>query len=131
MNVSYKHLDTKLRIAELTVGQWLAVLIGVALGIVWGLYVSPFGPTITLTVAIYLAALPCGAALLASATEVDPFVLIRSAIAWRRLRGHFAPGPGRSASGYVVKGEARADGLHGPSRYGADPDLPFLWEDGR
>jgi hypothetical protein len=129
MNVSYKHLDSKLRIGDLTIGQWLAVFAGLTLAIAWGLYVSPFGATITMTSAIYLGALPCGAAFLANATEIDPFLLIRSAIAWRRLRGHFAPGAGGSASGYVVKGEGRGSERRRAPRDEVGPLPAFLWEE--
>lgn len=129
MNVSYKHLDSKLRIADLTIGQWLAVLLGIMLAIVWGLYVSPFDATITLTSAIYLGAVPCGAAFLANATEIDAFLLIRSALAWRRLRGHFAPGPGDSASGYVVRGEGRGGERRRGPREEVGPLPAFLWEE--
>ena len=128
MNVSYKHLDSKLRIADLTIGQWLSVAVGVMLASIWGLYISPFGATITLTSAMYLAALPCGAAFLAGATEIDPFLLIRSAIAWRRLRGHFAPGAGGSARGYVVRGEGRGGRPRAP-REEVGPLPAFLWEE--
>jgi hypothetical protein len=130
MNVSYKHLDSKLRIADLTIGQWLAVLAGVALAIVWGLYVSPFGATITMTSAIYLGAIPIGAAFLANVTEIDPLLLIRSAIAWRRLRGHFAPGSGDEARGYVVREERRDSGARRRRPGDEVGPLPaFLWEE--
>lgn len=128
MNVSYKHLDSKLRVADLTVGQWVSVAVGVMLACIWGMYVSPFGPTITLTSAMYLAALPCGAAFLASATEIDPLLLIRSAIAWRRLRGHFGPGPGNSARGYLVRAEGRAERRRA-TREEVGPLPAFLWEE--
>lgn len=128
MNAAYKHLDSKLRIADLTVGQWIGVIVGVASGIAWGMYISPFGPTITLTSAMYLAALPIGAALCASATDFDPWLTLRSALAWRRRDGRFVPGPGDSASGYVVAHEAATtNGVAAPERL-VELDLGSLWE---
>ena len=94
MNIAYKHLDTKLRIAELTIGQWLGVLVGIALGLVWGVYLSPFGIYLTLFSAIYLGGIPVGAMFLASVTEFDLWLLLRSAMRWRRREGRFVPGPG-------------------------------------
>lgn len=123
MNVAYKHLDAKLRIAELTVGQWIGVLLGVGAAVGWGLYMSPFGPTLTLTSAVYVAVLPAGAAVLGNATELNPALLLRSALAWRQREGRFMPGPGASAHGYVVGGESRGEGAH----TAADLDVGSLW----
>jgi hypothetical protein len=130
MNIAYKHLDAKLRIAELSIGQWIGAIVGAVVGICWGVYVSPFGPTVTLTSAIYLAALPAGAAFLANAGEFSLWLLIRSALAWRRREGRFLPGPGASAHGYVVT--AAAGGVGGAaSRAPVDLDLATLWGESR
>jgi hypothetical protein len=131
MNSAYKHLDSKLRIAELTIGQWVGVMIGLGLAIAWGVYVSPFGPTITLTSSVYLAALPSGAVLVGSFTELDPMRLIRSAIAWRRLEGRFAPGPGKSASGYVVIADSQSEATRRRQESVSELELGALWEEER
>lgn len=128
MNAAYKHLDSKLRIAELTIGQWVGVIVGLASGIAWGVYVSPFGATVTLTSAMYLAALPIGAALCASATDFDPWLTLRSALSWRRLDGRFLPGPGSRASGYVVAPDPGAAEDAARLQRPADIDLGSLWE---
>lgn len=129
MNIAYKHLDAKLRIAELGIGQWLAVLAGLGLAIVWGTYVSPFGPMLTLTTSIYLAAIPAGAALLANVTEFDPWLMLRSAVGWWRSDGRYVPGPGESTAGYVVTG-ADEDGLQ--ARWlAAELDAAALWGETR
>jgi hypothetical protein len=131
MHSAYKHLDSKLRIAELSVGQWLVVALGVGLGIVWGYYVSPFGPTLTLTSAVYIAALPSAAALFSTLTEFDLVLTVRSALWWRRLEGQFVAGPGRSARGYTVLEDPHAGGNHGPPSDGdelEELDLMSLWE---
>src|SRR4051794_41657713 len=103
MNVAYKHLDAKLRVAQLTVGQWLGAFAGVAVAVVWGCYVSPFGLYVTLVSSIYLGALPAGGTFLASVTEFDVWLLARSGVRWRRREGRFVPGSGSSARGYVLR----------------------------
>jgi hypothetical protein len=128
MNIAYKHLDSKLRIAELSVGQWIAVLVGMAMAVGWGLYVSPLGPSLTLMTSVYMVALPVAATLFANLTEFDPWVLLRSLIGWRRLEGRFIPGPGGQARGYFVHEEE-------PSRNGSraaelpEMDIESLWEE--
>ena len=113
MTLAYKHLDSKLRVAELTVGQWLGALVGLGVGIAWGFYVSPLGPHLTLFSAVYLAALPAGAVLLANSSELDLGLTIRAAARWLRADCRYAAGAGQLARGYVVHspqtaGERRA-----------------------
>ncbi len=128
MHVAYKHLDSKLRIADLTIGQWLGVATGVGVALGWGMYVCPVGGYLKLASAIYLGALPAGAAMLASMSEFDLLLLVRSAIAWRRREGRLAPGPGSSIRGYVVRPLPEDD----PARrveQAPDLDLATLWEE--
>ncbi len=127
MNTAYKHLDSKLRIAELTVWQWLGVLIGLGIGVVWGFYVSPFGSTVTLVTSIYAVALPAAAALFASRTDFDLWLLLRSAIAWRRRQGRLAPGGGSSARGYTVSREETEASSSGREPRLDELDLSALW----
>jgi hypothetical protein len=126
VNTAYKHLDTKLRIAELTIGQWLSILLGIGVAVAWGKYLSPLGTYPTVVTAIYLGAVPAGAALLASASEIDVWLLIRSALRWRRLDGRFISGPG-TARGYVVREDAEQH-ARGRSRPPVrELDLASLW----
>ena len=131
MNVAYKHLDTKLRIAELTVGQWVGVLGGLAIAILWATKLSPFGGYATLISAIYLGAVPAGAVVLAGYTEFDLWLLVRSALGWRRLDGRFAPGAGEAVRGYVLRDEE--DDERGPAAAArprvTELDLKSLWGD--
>jgi hypothetical protein len=129
MNVAYKHLDSKLRIMELTVGQWLGVLAGVGLAILWGYQLSPFGFQLTLVSAIYIGAIPAGAVLFANFTEFDLWLLVRSAAAWRRMEGRFAPGPGDSAEGYVLIERADEGDSAVLKRAETELDLARLWEE--
>jgi hypothetical protein len=128
MHAAYKHLDSKLRIASLTLGQWCGIVLGVGVALLWWSTLSPFGTFLTLVSSIYLGSLPAGAAMLASVSEFDLWILVRSAIAWRRRDGRMPPGPGASPSGYVVRAEPDADATN-RSRQVPDLDLASLWED--
>jgi hypothetical protein len=125
MNVAYKHLDAKLRIAELTIGQWVGVALGLCIGLGWGFFLSPFGTYLTLFSAIYLAAIPCGGVLGSALYEIDLFLVVRSALRWRRLDGRFVAGAGTTASGYRVL-PAPVDPA---AQRGAPPELELedLW----
>lgn len=128
MNIAYKHLDTKVRIGDLTIGQWVGVIVGIALGLVWALYVSPFGIYLTLFTAIYLGGIPIGAMFLANVTEFDLWLLLRSAVRWRRRESRFLPGPGDSSRGYLVHDESDDPANDAPA-VPADLDPAYLWED--
>jgi hypothetical protein len=129
MNVAYKHLDSKLRIADLTVGQWLGVIAGLGIAFVWGFYLSPFGMYVTLMSAIYVGGIPIGATLLASVGEFDLWLLVRSAVRWRREDGRFIPGPGGSSRGYSIREDPHEMNAAGARRQLADLDPASLWED--
>lgn len=101
MNLAYKHLEAKLRVAELSLGQWAGVALGGLSAIAWGLYVSPFGSTLTLISAVYIGGLPAGGFVLAGVSELDVWLLVRSAVAHRRSPGRYRPGPG-TGTGYRV-----------------------------
>lgn len=127
MNVAYKHLEAKLRVAELTLSQWLGVCLGVCLAIAWG-YISPLGSYLTLLSAIYLGAVPAGAAFLASVSELDLWLLVRSALRWRRLEGRFLPGPGAPSPGYVLIEPDEERAYEQRRRQVPDLDLGSLWK---
>jgi hypothetical protein len=129
MNVAYKHLDTKLRVAELTVGQWITVAVGMAIGLAWGLYLSPLGPSLTLMTSVYLVVLPVAATLFANLTEFDPWLLLRSAVAWRRREGRFAPGPGDGLRGYTVREDEQADRTVSQRSEPPEMEIEALWEE--
>jgi hypothetical protein len=126
MNSAYKHLDTKLKVADLTIGQWLGLALGVAIAIVWGFYLSPLGMLPTAGTAVYIGAIPAGLALMSAFYEVELWLVMRSAVRWRRSDGRFVPGPGPDTHGYVV----REDQLSAPESGVAlsNLDLTALWE---
>ena len=128
LNIAYKHLDSKLRIGDLTVVQWLGIFAGVVLAVVYGNYVHPFGTMLTLMSAVYVGGIPVAAVLLAGFSEFDVMLVIGSAARWRRMDGRFVPGPGDPTEGYrlddVGEEPQRAEdaGL-------AELDLDRLWRE--
>jgi hypothetical protein len=126
MNFAYKHLDAKLRIAGLSLGQWAMVAAVGAAAIVYGFYLSPFGVYVTLFSAVYLAALPIGATAMAALNEIDVGLLVRSAIRWRRMEGRYVPGPG-PARGYAIRQDSTAPAIEESSEP-EELDLEALWD---
>lgn len=101
-SVSYRHLDSKLRLGELTFGQWGCVAAGVLAAIGYALYLHPFGPYLTLATAVYLAGIPALLALIASLYEVRLGLIARSIVRHLREEGRYLPGPGEDSHGYVL-----------------------------
>jgi len=79
------------------------------------------------TLSAVQSAIPAGAALCASLTEFDPWIILRSAIAWRRLEGRYVPGPGRSARGYTVREDPSPRKRAGGEGQLAELDFASLW----
>jgi hypothetical protein len=125
VNIAYKHLDSKLRIAELTVGQWMGLCAGVLTGIAYAFYLRPFGTTLTLLSAVYVGGLPVCAVFMANLSDFDVWLLVRSCARWRRLDGHYLPGPGPATAGYRVTVDD--DPLSARPGQLAALDLPALW----
>jgi len=101
-SVSYRHLDSKLRLGELTFGQWGCVAAGALAAIGYALYLHPFGAYLTLATAVYLAGIPALLALIASLYEVRLGLIARSIVRQMREEGRYLPGPGEDSAGYVL-----------------------------
>ena len=56
MNPAFKHLDAKLRIAELTIRQWVSMFVGVLVAFLYADLIHPFGTLVTTISAVYFAA---------------------------------------------------------------------------
>lgn len=124
MNTAYKHLETRLRIGELTLGQWAGIVLGVAIGVTWGMYASPFGPYISLFSAIYVGGVPAMAAWVASQADFDLWQHLAAAVRWHRGSHVYLPGAGVTATGYaVVAAPARAASMAAAP----DLDVEALW----
>jgi hypothetical protein len=107
MNTAYKHLDSKLRIGDLSMGQWFGITVGLGVGLLWGFLLSPFGTYLTCASGVYLGAVPAGAAVLSGYYEISVGIVVRSALTWIRLDGRFVPGAGPDTAGYTVADSGR------------------------
>jgi hypothetical protein len=125
MTPAYKHLESKTRIGELTIGQWGGVFGGVMCAIAIALWIRPLPGYLDFALAVYIGGLPAGAVFLASISEFDFGLLIRSAIRWYRTDMRYRPGPGECATGYAV---SRPPGWPGDSSSDRALDLVSLWE---
>jgi len=103
VNPAYKHLRDRLRVGELTVPQMIALFCGFMGGLVWALYVSPFGPYVTLFTGIYIACVPAGSVLLASTTEFDLWLYLRACVREVFTDGEYVAGPGEETDGYSIE----------------------------
>jgi|SRR5450755_4681285 hypothetical protein len=122
MNAAYRHLESKTRIAELTLGQWAGIVLGVLVAVAFAVVLKPFSGYVNFAVGIYIGGLPAAAVFLASISEVDFWLLGRSAMRFHRADGRYLPGPGQRARGYTIHTAARAtDG-------GGRLDLGALWD---
>jgi hypothetical protein len=104
-NVTYKHLEGKTVVGLFSLGQWVQLLVGLVAGLVFGIYLSPLPPMPTIFLSCLLPGLPLAASYGAMGLE---FSLAQGARAawrfWRSPRRHL-PGPGASASGYLVEAD--------------------------
>jgi hypothetical protein len=121
------HLESKLRFWDFTVAQIAAAFAGIMLGFIWARFVSPLHGMLGAMSGAYIAALPVIPVFVASQTEFDLAGLVAGALRWRRLEGRYVPGPGASASGYVLSVE-RADIDLAGGVGGLELDLQALWE---
>jgi hypothetical protein len=125
VNVAFKHLEAKLRFADLTVGQWAAVLGGVLFAFLCAEYLSPVGGLGGAIIGVYLGAIPASAAFFASLSEFDLWGLIGAALRWRRRDGQYLPGAGATARGYALLAETVEPGARPGGA--SDLDLDALW----
>lgn len=123
MNAAFKHLEAKLRIGELSVGQWAGVIAGVVFALLFAQYLSPIGGTAGLVLAVYLGAIPAAAAFFASLSDFDLWGMLAAALRRQRRPGEYLPGGGSIARGYTVLAEQARH------RAGTEPiDLDGLWD---
>ena len=123
MNAAYRHLESKTRIGELTLGQWAGILLGVLVAVIFAVVLKPFSGYVNLALGIYIGGLPAAAVFLASISEVDVWLTARAALRFHRADGRYLPGGGKQARGYTIRSAADA-------RRGARGlDLGALWDD--
>jgi hypothetical protein len=111
MNPAYKHLTDRLRIGELTVPQIVGLFGGFMCGIVFALYISPFGAYPTLFLSIYIAGIPAGTVLLATSTEFDLWLYVKACTEEVLTDGRYTAGAGETAAGYEIEPDEPTDQL--------------------
>ena len=126
MHTAPAHLESKLRFWDFTVAQIAAAFAGIMLGFIWARFISPLHGMLGAMSGAYIAALPVIPVFVASQTEFDLAGLIASALRWRRLDGRYVPGPGQSATGYMLSIERADMDIAGG---GLELDLRGLWEE--
>ncbi len=109
MNPAYKHLRDRLRFGELTVPQIVGIFGGLMLGLVFAMYLSPFGAYVTLAVSIYIGCIPAGTVLLATSTEFDLWLFCRAVVREALTDGRYQAGPGESFTGYEITPEVASE----------------------
>ncbi|HXE43796.1 MAG TPA: hypothetical protein VN635_01225 [Conexibacter sp.] len=124
---TYRHLEAKLRVAELTIAQWAGVGVGLLLAFGWA-QLSPFGTKLTLFVGIYLAGLPATVAFVASQTDYDFWIHVRALGRWHAGGGRYAPGPGAAAHGYALRAPSSRERDALADRSVPALDVDALWE---
>lgn len=101
-NETYKHLEDPLRLSGLTIGQYAALCGTTLVAIVFGLYLSPLPPGVTMGVSLFLAGLPIALSYAVSGFDVAITETLTSLYRWAREDKHLMPGPGETPAGYVV-----------------------------
>src|SRR4051812_28021623 len=92
--------------------------------LLWGMYLSPFGAYLTLISAVYIGGIPIAAAFLAGVTSFNVWLHLKALSRHRRALGRYVPGPGHSASGYVVTADEREAAALTST---PDLDIESLW----
>lgn len=100
---TYKHLEARLRLGAFTLAQWAQIGAAGALAAVFGIYLSPFPPSVTVFVSIVAAGLPLALSYGAMGLEFSVAQFAWAACRYWREARHYLPGPGESATGYVVE----------------------------
>jgi hypothetical protein len=128
MNRAYKTLGDKLRLGLFTVGQWAAMTVIALAAITWMVYVSPFGPVLTLVTTVYGAGVPAGVVLIVSLAEFRPWIYAEAWLSHRRRDGRYLPGAGSASNGYIVTREASERTMSEPDHTTTTIDLHSLWD---
>lgn len=127
-NVTYKHLEGKTALGVFSLGQWVQLIAGVVMGLLFGVYLSPLPPVPTIFVSCLLPGLPLAASYGAMGLEFS----VRDAVlaAWRHWRRprRYLPGSGEIGSGYVVLPDRDAADAVVDERPANDRDLETLWD---
>jgi hypothetical protein len=102
VNPAFKHLEAKLKIGDLTIRQWAGIALGAVMGLLYADFLHPFSTTLTLASAVYIGGIPIAVAIVGGMSEFDAWLVLRSALRWRRSDDRFLPGAGEPTCGYYV-----------------------------
>ncbi len=103
MNPAFKHLEAKLKIGDLTIRQWVGIVLGALIGLVYADFLHPFNTMLTLASAVYIGGTPVAVAVVGGTSEFDAWLVLRSALRWRRSDERFLPGGGATTPGYHIR----------------------------
>src|SRR3954453_7553329 len=101
-NETYKHLEDPTRLSGLTLGQWAALFASAVTAIVFGLYLSPLPPGVTIGLSIFVAGLPLALSYAVSGFDMAISQTIAAPYRWARDAKHYLPGAEPPPAGYVV-----------------------------
>ncbi len=100
---TYQFLDDREEVIwGLDFVQLVYVLLGALAAILFGLYVSPLPPQLTLFFSILLAGLPVVVSLVATRGNIAPWTATRVLWHWATGPKRFAPAGSRADAGYLV-----------------------------
>jgi hypothetical protein len=128
VNPTYKHLDAKMRLGGLRLGQWLQLVVAVGFAALFGIYISPLpiGPTIAISV--FAAGLPVAVSFAAMGLEFSASSIVHAIWRWARSPRRYLPGGGREATGYVVQAELRAPAFEPAADVTPTSRIAELWD---
>lgn len=107
VNPTYKHLDAKIRLGGLRLGQWLQLVAAVGFAAVFGIYLSPLPAGPTIAVSVFAAGLPVAVSFAATGLEFSAASFMAALWRWARSPRRYLAGGGAAATGYVVHAEPR------------------------
>jgi len=102
-NETYKHLEDPMRLGGLTLGQWTALCGSALVAIVFGLYLSPLPPGVTIGISLFVAGLPIALSYAVSGVDLGLSDTLAAVYRWARSAKHYLPGGGDVPAGYVVQ----------------------------
>ena len=109
---TYKTLEDAMRLGPFTLLQWTGVCGSLLLAVVFGLYLSPLPPRVTIGLSLFFAGLPLTLSYALSGLDMAISQTLAAFYRWRRDAKHYLPGSGAPLSGYVVV-RAPEDDRHG------------------
>lgn len=99
---TYKHLEDPMRLGPFTLLQWTGVCGSLLLAVVFGLYLSPLPPGVTIGLSLFFAGLPLALSYAVSGLDMAISHTLAAFYRWARGTKHYLPGGGAPLAGYVV-----------------------------